>query len=169
MGPEPEVSRDPENGYLFVDRERTFSFRIKTFQAALDRLDILAGKPVSQVIADQMGRAIGQAGLAYWKGRIHSGEDLWKVADEVLSVQGAGRCVGGEKRVEGSTSRFIFRLKGTLTSYDRKTTEPSCHIMRGIVQGWIEGYLERKATSSIEKQCEAAGSSECVFEVTFTQ
>ena len=164
---EPVVSRDPEKGYLFVDGERTFSFRIKTFQAALDRLDIIAGKSVSQVLCNQMGKAIGQAGMAYWKDRIRSGEDLWKVADEVLSVQGAGRCVGGEKRVDGSTSRFIFRLKGTMTSYDHKATEPACNFMQGIVQGWIEGYLERNAASSSETQCESTGSPECIFEVTF--
>ena len=71
-----------------------------------------------------MGRAIGQAGLAYYRNRIHSDEDLWKVADEVLSVQGAGRCVGGEKRMEGNASRFIFRLKGTMTAYDHKKLNP---------------------------------------------
>jgi|SRR5208337_3206505 len=169
MQSELKVSHDPENGFLFVDGERSFSFRVKSFQASLDRLDIMTGKLVSQVLSDQMGKAIGRVGMDHWRTRIHSDDDLWKVTDEVLSVHGAGRCVGGEKREEGKTSRFIFRLKGTMTSYDHKATEPTCHLMRGIVQGWMEGYLERNASSCIETQCESTGSSECVFEVTFNQ
>jgi predicted hydrocarbon binding protein len=168
MKAEPKISRDLENGYLFVDGERIFAFRIKTFQAFMDRLNVLAGKPVSQVLSDQMGKAIGHTAMDYSKDHVHSVEDLWKVADELLSQRGCGRCMGGEKRAENGTNRFIFRLKGIPTSYERKATEPTCHVMRGVVQGWIEGYLGRNAVSSSEIRCVSTGSSECVFEVKFT-
>jgi predicted hydrocarbon binding protein len=169
MKPKHEILRDLENGYLFDDGERIFSMRIKSFQVFLERLGVIGGKPVSQVLWDQMGKAAGHAALTFWKNRIHSIEDLCKVGDEILSQQGCGRLLGVEKRVEGSTDRFIVRCKGTPLSYERKTTEPSCHFMRGLMQGWVEGYLERNAASSIETKCEATGSSECVFEITFIQ
>ena len=168
MNPEPEISRNLENGYLFVNGERMLRFRVKTFQAFMGRLNV-SGNSVSQVLSDQMGRAAGYAAMGFSKDRIHSVEDLWKVGDELLSEQGWGRCLGVEKRVEGSTNRFIVRLKGMPTSWERKATEPACHLMRGAVQGWLEGYLEMNAASSSETQCESTGSSECVFEVTFIQ
>ncbi|MGP8069177.1 MAG: V4R domain-containing protein [Candidatus Bathyarchaeia archaeon] len=168
MNPEPKVSRDPENGRVFLNGDRVFSFRIKTFQAYMDRLGV-AGDKVSQVLMDQMGIAAGHVAMDFVRDRIHSIEDLGKVTDETLSELGAGRCLGIEQHSEGSTNKVTVRLRGTPLTYNRKATEPACHAMRGLMQGWIEGYLDRKAVSSIETACESMGASECVFGVTFIQ
>lgn len=168
MNPEPNISRDSENGHVFLNGDRVFSFRIKTFQAYMDRLNI-SGDKVSRVLMDQMGKAAGHAAMDFQRDRVHSVEDLWKVTDEVLSEQGCGRCLGIEQHVEGNTSKFTVRLRGTPLTYNRKTTEPSCHAARGLMQGWIEAYLNRNATASVETKCESMGASECIFEITFIQ
>jgi len=60
---------------------------------------------------------------------------------------------------------YVFKLKGTSLSYERKLTEPSCHMMRGILSGWLEAYSDAKAVESTEKECESMGKQFCVFEV----
>ena len=169
MEPEYELSRDLENGYLFVNGERIFAIRIKTYQAFIDHLKAVRGKSVSTVLCDQIGKSMGHAAMAFWKNRVHRVEDVWKLGDEVFSHQGCGRLLGAEERVEGGTRKFIVRCRGTPISYERNAAEPTCDVMRGFVQGWVETYLEKAAASSTETQCESMGSSECVFEVTFVQ
>ena len=39
--------------------------------------------------------------------------------------------------------------------------------MRGIVTGWKEGVLDKKARHAVEKECAAVTGELCVFEVTF--
>ena len=166
MNREHKILRDAENGYVFLNGDRVFSFRIKTFQAYMDRLNI-TGDQVSRVLMGQMGKAAGHAAMDFARDRVHSIEDLWKVTDETLVEQGCGRCLGIEQQGEGNTSKVIVRLKGTPLTYDRKAHEPTCDAVRGLMQGWIEGYLGKSAASSIETQCESVGAPECVFEVTF--
>ena len=125
MKADHEISRDLEKGYLFVNGERMFAIRIKTFQAFVDRLNVITGKQVSQVLSDQMGKAIGHTAMAYSKDRVRSVEDLWKVGDEILSQQGCGRLLGG--RNVWRARRACSSLDSKVHQYHTSVRQPSPH------------------------------------------
>ena len=163
----PKLTRDMENGWILEDNIRIASFRVKTFQIFVDRLRSIAGAHVADLLLEKMGEAMGEAAMQERKNAIHSDEDLWKAFDRVVSIRGSGRCFGMTRSTKDSETTYVFKMKGTLLSHERRATEPTCHIIRGTIRGWTEAYLNKKASKSVETECASTGSSSCVFEVTF--
>lgn len=160
-----QLTRDEEKGWILEGANRIISFRAKTFQALTDSLTRLVGPMTAAVVLNQLGIAIGRAAMSYSKDKIESQNDLPAVVDSVLSARGWGRCLDLTRQSTGGRTIYVFKLKGTPMSYERKSTEPSCHMMRGILSGWLEAFSDAKAVNSMEKECESMGKQFCVFEV----
>jgi predicted hydrocarbon binding protein len=161
-----ELTRRQEDGWILDGEQRIISFRITTFQAVLDHLRSIAGGKVAKTVLNQIGEEIGRTTFGYSKNDIVS-EDHWRVLDNVLSVRGWGRCVSVDKISHEPYVTYAFTIRDCPMCYDRKSTEPMCDIMRGVVTGWQESILGRKAESSYEKDCIAKGANFCVFHVSF--
>jgi predicted hydrocarbon binding protein len=127
----------------------------------------MAGSTVTKILFYQMGEAIGQTAMHYWKHEIQSPSDLTRISDKVLKLRGWGRCLNVEISGFHGKTIYVFSLKGTPSSHERTANEPTCHIMRGIVAGWLEAYLDRKAQSTTETACASMGNKHCVFKVEF--
>lgn len=164
----PKLTRDMENGWISEDiHTRIATFRVKTFQIFVDRLMGIPGGYVGSLLLEKMGEAMGEAAMQDRKNAIHSDEDLWKAFDRVVSIRGSGRCLGMTRSTKDSETAYVFKMKGTLLSHERRAAEPTCHIIRGTIREWTEAYLNKKALKSVETECASTGSSSCVFEVTF--
>jgi predicted hydrocarbon binding protein len=160
-----ELKRDEENGWVLEDGNRIVTFKVKTFQAFSDRVNELFGAKVGSVVLYQTGSAIGHAAMKYSKDRIRSEDEIGKVLDQVLNLRGWGRCVELTSRAMGSKKVYVFKTRGSPFSHERTSTEPTCHMIRGIVSGWSEGYFDGKVTASVERECASMGRPLCVFEV----
>jgi predicted hydrocarbon binding protein len=132
----------------------------------LDHLHSIAGTKVGKTVLYQIGQEIGRATFAYSKNDIPS-EDRWKILDEVLSVRGWGRCVSVNRINHEPYVTYAYTIKDCPICYNRKSTEPMCDIVRGIVTGWQESIIGRKAESSDETRCVAIGAKFCIFHVSF--
>lgn len=163
----PVITRDREKGWVLEEGNRIITFRVKTFQSFVDRMISLVGKRVAEMILYQMGNEIGHVAYKYSEDRLRSDEDLGRVLDDVVGTRGWGRCGDFERQVQSGALRCTLTVTGTPFSYERTSLEPTCHIVRGVVAGYLESHFGRKAQSSIEKECASTGSKVCVFEVTF--
>jgi len=162
-----ELTRDEEKGWILEDGKRIISFRAKTFQTLTDRLEMLVGPKIARVIFHQLGTAIGTTAMTYSRSEIHSPDHLSAVLDSVLKTRGWGRCLNLTSESRGTETVHIAKLKGTPLSYERISPEPLCHIVGGIISGWLETYLDRKAHQTTETECESTGKPQCTFEVVF--
>ena len=161
-----QLERDEAEGSIVEDHERVITFRLRTWQNLIDRLTSIAGERVAETLLSQIGNSIGRSGMEYSRDRILTEDDLWKVFDMVLQARGWGRCEGLSKEMVSGGS-YIFRLRNTPLSYQRRALKPMCYMMRGILTGWLEAYLGTKAKTAVEKSCAAMGNSLCIFEITF--
>lgn len=107
--------------------------------------------------------------MRYSKSQIRSEDDLWKVFDRVLQARGWGRCLSMTKGDEDRTTVYVFKCTGTPFTYERKANEPACDMLRGLIVGWLETYLDKRAVAHIEAECASTGSPFCVFQVTFSR
>jgi predicted hydrocarbon binding protein len=162
----PTIARDMENGWVLEEGSRLVTFRIKTFQSFMDRMISLVGQRVGEVILYQMGNEIGHVTYQYSEAKILSDDDLGRVLDDVLATRGRGRCGNFEMQAHGPTATCTLTAIGTPCSHERSSSERTCHIVRGIVAGFMEARFGTKAQSSFEKECQSNGSRTCVFEVT---
>jgi len=161
-----ELRRRQEDGWILEGEERILSFRVKTFQTVLDHIYSMAGSKVGKTVLNQIGQDIGRATFDYSKNDITS-EDHWKILDQVLSVRGWGRCVSVNRINHEPYVTYAYTIRDCPICYNRKATEPMCDIVRGIVTGWQESILGRKADSSDETRCVATGAKFCIFHVSF--
>jgi len=163
-----ELRRRQEDGWILDGEERIISFRISTFQAMLDHLRSIAGSKVANTVLNQIGEEIGRATFAYSKNDMPS-EDHWKILDEVLNVRGWGRCVSVNRINHEPYVTYSYTIRDCPICYGQKAAEPMCDIVRGIVTGWQESVLGRKAESSYETRCAATGATFCIFHVSFKE
>ncbi len=161
------LTRDEENGWILEDSTRIVSFRVKTFQAFVDKLVSMAGRRVAEILLYNMGNEMGRTICHYSKDDIKSENDLGEVLDRVARLRGWGRCLVFEKRKESSRTLYLVKFRGTPLSYERTSMEPTCHVVRGGIVGYLEAYLSKKAAASSEIECASLGHEFCVFEVTF--
>lgn len=168
LEPKPleHLLRDEEKGWILENGHRVISFRLETIHSIVDKLVSMVGPKVATTLLHEIGVAIGRAGMNYSKDGIHSEEELGPMLDRVLRLQGWGRSLGITKRPLSGGRVYVAKLTGTLLSRERRTKEPSCHIVRGVIAGWLEAYFGGKAVESIEAECAAIGDPACVFEVT---
>jgi len=161
-----ELRRRQEDGWIVEGEERILSFRVKTFQAVLDRLSSMTESELGKTVLNQIGQDMGRAAFDYSKNDINS-EDHWKILDGVLSARGWGRCVSVNRINDESYVTYAYTIRDCPICYNRKATEPMCDIVRGIVTGWQESILGRKAQPSDETRCAATGAKFCIFHVSF--
>ncbi len=161
-----ELRRRQEDGWILEGEERILSFRVKTFQGVLDHLYSMAEPKVGKTVLYQIGQDMGRATFAYSKKDMPS-EDQWKILDEVLSVRGWGRCVSVNRINDEPYVTYAYTIRGCPICHNRQATEPMCDIVRGIVTGWQESIIGRKAESSDETRCVATGAKFCIFHVSF--
>lgn len=162
------LSRDYEKGLILEGNTQIMSFRIKTFQAFVDRLLLVAGKQIGKVLLYQLGGEIGRTAMRYSKeeGSIASEDDAKAALDNIMRLGGWGRFADLTKRIENKKEVYVFTHANCPLCFERKASEPICDLMRGVYAGLIEQYLGRKAIESIESRCAALGHQNCVFQVT---
>jgi predicted hydrocarbon binding protein len=161
------MSRDEEKGWILEGDTRIISFRVKTFQAVLDALKGLIGSKVASVLAYRMGLALGHAGLCYSRDLIHTEQDLVTVLDQVFRHRGWGRCLSLEGQRKMEKTVYVCTVAGDPECYERTSSEPVCDMLRGAIVGWLEGYLDKKTSDSVERECRSMGHEFCVFEASF--
>jgi predicted hydrocarbon binding protein len=161
----PKLSRDEEKGWILEDGLRIISFRQNTFQIFLDSLVSIVGLKIGVALMHSMGNTVGHATMQYVRDEVRGDDDLGKVLDKVLLARGWGRCVDLSKKREGERAIYVFKLSDTPISQERKTTELTCHLIRGLLAGWVEAYHGRGGSESVEKECVAVGGEHCTFEV----
>ncbi len=161
------VRMDQEKGWILDGETRLGLFDVRTLHAFTDRLILTAGHIVAKTLLYQLGRAIGEQNYNQSKALIHSEKDWQKVYDSALQFLGWGRCSDIALRNETEKTVYVFTLRNTLESHERRAAEPICHLQRGAVAGWLEAYLGKKALNCAETQCACQGAQQCVFEVTF--
>jgi hypothetical protein len=137
----PAISRDKEKGWVVEDGKRLVTFRIRTFQSLVDRLTSLVGSHVAE---------------------------LGPVLDNVLANRGWGRCTDFEKQARDGKTIYTVRTRGSPFSHERTSATSTCHLVGGILSGYLEAYLGKKAQSYVERECESRGNQFCIFETTFT-
>lgn len=165
---EPErVSKDNEKGWVFAGDVRVVVLAAKTLQIFVDRLAAISGGRVTATLLYHAGIAVGQSGFEKTKDKIRSEEDLWKVMDSVLGASGWGRFSRGEVKKLGGRTSIAVQMIGSPLSHERSSKEPTCDLLRGIVAGWVEAYLGKKARSSVETACASKGDEFCAFEMVF--
>jgi predicted hydrocarbon binding protein len=162
------ISRDKEKGWIVEDGKRLVTFRIRTFQSLVDRLTSLVGSRVAETILSQMGNEIGRVTFDYSREVIKSEADLGPVFDNVLASRGWGRCTDFEKQARDGKTIYTVRTRGSPFSHERTSAISTCHLVGGVVSGYLEAYLGKKAQSYVERECESRGNQFCVFETTFT-
>ncbi len=162
------LSRDYEKGLILEGKARIMSFRVKTFQAFIDRLILVAGKQIGRVLLYQLGNEIGRTAMRYSKEEdvIGSEEDAKAAIDNVLRLRGWGTFVSLTKRIENKKDVYALVHAHCPLCFERTAAEPICDLMRGVFAGLIEEYLGRKAIESKEIACTALNHRNCVFEVT---
>jgi predicted hydrocarbon binding protein len=166
----PEPNQMPErqdtNGCVRQDEEPVLSFRATTFQSILDWLTATSGEKVAKIILHQMGKEIGSTIFSYLTEPIPP-DNLIEALDHALSTRGCGQVLDLNGTERGSTLTYVCSVKGCPICYKRVSTAPICDVMRGIVSGWLESFVQKSAESSLETACVATGSQSCVFRVAF--
>lgn len=161
------LSRDEERGWILEENRRIMSFRIKTFQALLETLERLVGSKVASVLVYRMGLAIGQAGFCYSRDLIHSEQDFATVLDRVFRDRGWGRFLRLEKEQRAEKTVYVCTVTEDPECHERESNEPVCDMVRGAIVSWLEAYLDRKFSDSVERECRSMGKDFCVFEASF--
>jgi len=165
-----DLRRIFDEGLILEDSERIITFRLKTFQALIDRLVSLSGSNIAKVLFHQLGNEVGQAGMRYSKDQIQSENDLGPVLDNVLKNRGWGTCLGIDVKKQNNKQIFVATMHNCPLCFGLKSSEPQCDFVRGIVSGWIEGYMARKASiDSTETECVATGGKNCIFEISYME
>jgi predicted hydrocarbon binding protein len=158
---------DAEKGMIFDGSDRIISFRVKMFQAMTDHLDGLVGPMTASVIFHQLGMAVGRELMAFLKARDLSQTELPAVLDLISQRRGWGRCIDMTCQSTEIEATYTFKVNGTPLSHERKSTRPSCDLIRGILSGCLEVYLNAKERRSVERECESMGNPFCTFEIVF--
>jgi predicted hydrocarbon binding protein len=168
--PEPiqKLDRQDANGFIHEDGEPVLSFRATTFQSILDWLTATSGEKVAKIILHQMGKAIGRTAFSHLPELIPP-NNLTEALDHALSTRGCGQVLDLNGTGHGSSLAYVCSVKGCPICYKRVSTSPTCDVMRGIVSGWLESFVQKSAESSVETACVAMGSQVCVFRVTFVR
>jgi predicted hydrocarbon binding protein len=165
--PLEKISRDEKKGLILENASRIISFELDTLQASVDRLTKVSGERVTEVLIFQMGSEIGRVSFDHWRDEIKSDSDAGRVFDRVMRLRGWGRCLNLEKQDrEDGKIVYVFNTADCPVCSDRKATKPTCDLMRGIVSGWLEGYLGRKPSEVTETTCAAIHGQLCVYELT---
>jgi predicted hydrocarbon binding protein len=164
-GSSENLTRDLERGLILEDGKRIISFRIATFQSIVKRLIELAGDKVARTLLYQIGNEIGRVALRYSRDKILADNNV-KVFDDVLRLRGWGRCLGLDRK-NGSDDAYVFTMADCPICSGVRGAAPMCDMMRGLVTGWMETFLDKKAIQSVEQDCAAVEGRLCVFEVTF--
>ena len=162
---EKNLTRDAERGLILRDGKRIISFRVTTFQSMVKRLTGIAGAIVARTLLFQLGNEIGHTGLRYSRDKILANNNA-EVLDSVIRLHGWGRCLGLDTRRE-TDSVYTFKMADCPLCFELKEPAPACDLMRGIVTGWMEAFLDKKVIKSVETECAAVRGALCVFEVTF--
>jgi predicted hydrocarbon binding protein len=168
-GQEPPegLSRDLERGWIMEGGERIITFRIKTFQAFVERLSGILGPRAAGVLLYEMGMEIGQVSFQYSKASIGSDADLSRAFDSVLRLRGWGRIVRFERREGGGRAVYKVSIEGSPMAHERRAEGPTCDLLRGVAAGWLSAYLGKRPAASAETECASAGGRACSFEMAF--
>jgi predicted hydrocarbon binding protein len=165
--PLDKIARDEKKGLILENERRILSFDLDMLQASVDRLTKISGERVTEVLLVQIGNEIGKVSFDHYKDEVKSDNDAGIVFDRVMRLRGWGRCLNLERqdRDDGKTV-YVFNTADCPICCDRKATKPSCNLMRGIVSGWLEGYLGRKSSEITETTCAGIRGQLCVYELT---
>ncbi|MGO9645861.1 MAG: XylR N-terminal domain-containing protein [Candidatus Bathyarchaeia archaeon] len=157
------LTRDEMRGLILEDNKRILSFSVSTFQALVSRLVDVAGSRVAQLILYELGDEIGWTAARHSKRKMMP-NNLVDAFDAALRMRGWGRCLSLEEK---EANIFVSTHSDCPLCHRRKAAEPFCDLMRGVVAGWMEGVLNKKAAGSVERRCSAVEGKFCVFEVSF--
>jgi predicted hydrocarbon binding protein len=145
--------------------EKMVAFRTTTALQLMDKLMGLLGGTVGATVINQMGLDIGRSMFTHLKDEVKCENDLVSLMDIVMAERGWGRCKEA-KKVELKGLTYHVRTEGNPISGTHGKNEPMCHFIRGMYAGFLESYLNKKATKSEQVACVAIGAPYCTFEIT---
>lgn len=168
MQPEHKRTVDKEMGSIFYGDRRVVELYASNLQTLVNKLLGLAGARVAEVLLVHMGGDMGREAYASRK-QIREAplDELRSISDQVVADHGWGRYRELNKESRNGKEVYSVAISDCPLCYKRTAMEPVCHLMRGIVMGWIESYVDRKSHNTAEVQCSAMGSPNCKFEITF--
>jgi len=152
--------------WVLQDGERILSFPVTTFQSIHKQLTATAGERVARIILHEIGKEIGITQFNHLMPKMPS-DSLIETLDHALSIRGWGRVSDLNRTDHGSILTYVCSIKECPLCHKLVSTRPTCDVMRGIIAGWLESFIQKNAESTVETACIAMGSRTCVFRVTF--
>jgi predicted hydrocarbon binding protein len=146
---------------------RMIAFQVETFQAFVNRLMEVAGKQVGTVLLYAMGWGTGRFLAKNHMPKSSSEEDLRSAFDSTLRSRGWGCCLKAVKHTSEPT--YTFTIAGTPLSHNRKSDKPTCHMIRGVVAGWLEEFSGKMHLDCKEVECVSMGAEACKFELQLSK
>jgi predicted hydrocarbon binding protein len=95
------------------------------------------GTVVGEIVLHQMGNEIGHVTFDYSREAIKSESDLGRVLGNVLVDRGWVRRTSLEKQALDGKIMYVVRMKGSPFSHERTSEKPTCHLVGGIVSGYL--------------------------------
>jgi predicted hydrocarbon binding protein len=163
------LQRREKEGSVYEGDQRVITFRASTFQLIIEKVREMAGNIVAQTIFYQIGIAIGRRTFEYSKDEEITSDNLANVIDGVLNLRGWGRVVSLRMKEASNEVTYEYTFRECIICHKYTAQQPICDVVRGIFVGWLESFLGKKATSSVEKQCRAMGKDFCIFDITFAK
>jgi len=157
------LSATDEGWLLDAFGNRMIAFEAETFQAFVGQLMEVAGKQVGTVLLFAMGLRAGKLIFKHRKPESGSEKELSSALDSSLRSRGWGRCINVAKNAMAQTS-YLVSITGTPLSHNRRSEEPTCHFIRGVVAGWFEEYLGMRL-ECMETKCMSMGVNVCAFQL----
>ena len=157
------LSSTDEGWLLDAYGNRMVAFGVETFQAFVNRLSEIAGTGVGNVLLYAMGWGAGRFLVKNHTPKTSREEDLTLALDSTLRSRGWGRCLKVTKHE--SEQSYTVTVTGTPQSYNRKSNMPTCHMIRGVIAGWLETVSERIHLDCKEIECTSMGAETCKFEL----
>ena len=147
LKPIPDLERRTEEGSVYEGEERVITFRAATFQLFIDTVTAMAGGVVTKTIFYLVGDAIGRRTYEYSKDQEITPDNSADVLDGVLSARGWGRLISMKRTESQKEVTYESTFVHCIICHNRKAQEPICDVMRGLIAGWLESFVGKKAGS----------------------
>lgn len=140
-------------------------FRVEALQGMFEKVNKVLGAG-SGLVWYIAGRGAGRSMAKVFQTRFREGENPATVFDKIACLYaswGWGRMeiVGSGKNAD----RFVIRIYDNAFVTEQHSQKPSCHFVRGFIEGLVETLTGKHAISE-ETKCMAKGDHHCEFQIT---
>ena len=150
MSADLPIRWNTEKGWIVENGKRVDTFRLETFQAFEKRLISLVVETVGETTLYQTGNEIGRVISKYVQEAIKAESDFGNSVRQ-LSAGGWGRFGAFEKLTRDGKIVYTVQAIGTPSSHECTPPKSIFHTLGGMVSGYLEAYLGKKAQSHAEQ------------------